>query len=146
MRDTEGVYEISLRAIRPQIVRNTLGTFYLWGCTPDPVPKCRRHIQNNQKYCGINVVNLSESNFRNPSVSGELQASRLPCFPWLKIPRQNLTSKNTINPRAHAQERCSYPRISARKMCPCAVAKKQIQLQTSPHVRTYLQRPNQQIC
>ncbi len=66
LRDTEGVYEISLRAIRPQIVRNTLGTFYLWGCTPDPVPKCRRHIQNNQKYCGINVVNLSESNFRNP--------------------------------------------------------------------------------
>ena len=51
-----------------------------------------------------------------------------------------------LNPRAHAQERCSYPRISARKMRPCAVAKKQIQLRTSPHVRAYLQQPNQRIC
>ena len=31
-------------------------------------------------------------------------------------------------------------------MRPCAVAKKQIQLQTSPHVRAYLLRPNQWIC
>ena len=30
-------------------------------------------------------------------------------------------------------------------MRPCAVAKRQIQLRTSPHVRAYLQRPNQRI-
>ena len=36
LRDTEGVYEISLRAIRPLIVRNTLETFYLWGSTLRP--------------------------------------------------------------------------------------------------------------
>jgi hypothetical protein len=41
------------------------------------------------------VVDLSKDNFRNPSVSGELQASRLPRHPWLKIPRQILTSQNT---------------------------------------------------
>ena len=29
-------------------------------------------------------------------VSGELQASRFPCTPWLKIPRQTLTLQNTL--------------------------------------------------
>ena len=37
-----------------------------------------------KKFCGIYVVNLSEGNFPNPSVSGELPASRLPWPPWLK--------------------------------------------------------------
>ena len=90
MRDTEGVYEISLRTIRPLIVRNTLGTFYLWGCTPDPMPKADI---KTKKFYGILGVILPEGNLPNPSVSGELQASRLPRLPWLKIPRQNLTSK-----------------------------------------------------
>ena len=93
LRDTEGVYEISLRTIRPLIVRNTLGTFYLWGSTPDPMPKA--YIKT-QRFCGIYVVNLSEGNFPNPSVSGELQASRFPCFRWLKNPasKSHFTKQN----------------------------------------------------
>ena len=34
-------------------------------------------------------------------VSGELQASRLPRLPWLKIPRQNLTSQTIIKRRVY---------------------------------------------
>ena len=98
LRDTEGVYEISLRAIRPLIVRNTLGTFYLWGSTPDPMPKADI---KTKKFCGIYMVILSEGNFPNPSVSGELQASRLPRHPWLKIPRQILTSQTITKRRIY---------------------------------------------
>ena len=46
-----------------------------------------------KEYNGILAVDLSEGNFRNPSLSGELQASRFPRLPWLKTPRQNLTSQ-----------------------------------------------------
>ena len=37
-----------------------------------------------------------KATFLTLSVSGELQASWLPCTPWLKIPRQNLTFKNIL--------------------------------------------------
>ena len=54
-----------------------------------------------KKFCGIYLVNLSEGNFPNPSVSGELQASRLPRLPWFKIPRQILTSQTIIKRRIY---------------------------------------------
>ena len=47
------------------------------------------------------MVELSKGNFRNPSVSGELQASRIPRLPWFKIPHQNLTSQTIIKRRIY---------------------------------------------
>ena len=44
------------------------------------------------------MIILSEGSLPNPSVSGELQASR---SPWLKIPRQNLTLQNTLKHHAN---------------------------------------------
>ena len=41
-----------------------------------------------------------KATFPTLSVSGELQASRFPYFPWLKIPRQNPTSQNIL--RTHS--------------------------------------------
>ena len=37
-----------------------------------------------------------KATFSTLSVSGELPASRLPRLPWLKIPRQNLTSQTIL--------------------------------------------------
>ena len=42
------------------------------------------------------MVKIPEGNLPNPSVSGELPASRLPRLPWLKIPRQNLTLQTIL--------------------------------------------------
>ena len=52
-----------------------LNYFHSYGYTPSPMPKA---YTKKSKYYGIYVVILSKGNFRNPSVSGELQASRLP--------------------------------------------------------------------
>ena len=68
---------------------------YLWGSTPDPMPKADI---KTKKYYGIYMIILTEGNLPNPSVSGELQASR---SPWLKIPRQIFTLQNTLKHHAN---------------------------------------------
>ena len=43
-------------------------------------------------------LSYPKATFVTPSVSGELPASRFPCFPCLKIPRQILTLQTMIKP------------------------------------------------
>ena len=93
LRDTEKVTKIRFSLPDHNSSINSL-LFYLWGFTPDPMPKADI---KTKKFCGIYVVILSEGNFPNPSVSGELQASRLPRLPWLKIPRQFSLHKAILN-------------------------------------------------
>ena len=54
-----------------------------------------------KEYNEILAVDLPEGNLPNPSVSGELQASRLPRLPWLKIPRQIFTLQNILKHRTN---------------------------------------------
>ena len=54
-----------------------------------------------KEYNGILAVIYPKATFATLSVSGELQASRLPRHPWLKIPRQILTSQTITKRRIY---------------------------------------------
>ena len=97
LRDTEMVTKIRFALFDHNSSTNSL----LFISRVPPQTPCRRHLLKKQKHYGIYVVDLSNGNLPNPSVSGELRASRLPRLPWLKTPRQNLTSQTIIKRRAN---------------------------------------------
>ena len=64
-----------LRTTQPSYCYCSFALFYLWGFTLSPHAE---GIYKNSKVLWNLCGYLSEGNFRNPSVSDELQASRLP--------------------------------------------------------------------
>ena len=84
-----------LTIIRPQ----SFYIVYLWGSTLRPHAEgIYKKLKSITEFMWLIYP---KATFVTPSVSGELPASRLPRLPWLKIPRQTLTSQNILKHRAN---------------------------------------------